>query len=382
MDFITLTIEFLKFLSNLCGGSLGIGIILLTIIVRMSMWSLSYSQQKSMREMQRFQPEMKRIQDRFKSDPQRMQQEMMSFYKKHNFNPTGGCLPLLIQMPIFILLYSALISPQFISLVNGQDSHFLFVKRLDATLRGTTGQSNDGKFELGGRNDMFIINKDKINVILLDGTEIENVKTSSKKALVVMGDIEPGQDIDFKINLDSLEGLKLEQLDKVKSAKVSVSDRTTREIEEIEFQRDGYILRASVPTAESKTGFNWDVFALIAVFGLTMVLSQKFMMATQKNKDIDPQQAAMQKMMGVMMPIMLTGTFFFIPIPAGVLLYLVVSNIFQVVQTVYINNKLDKEEANKLNNVTQENNNDISDAKKIDAKTVKTIDNEEIKNDN
>ena len=61
-----------------------------------------------------------------------------------------------------------------------------------------------------------------------------------------MGDIEPGQDIDFKINLDSLEGLKLEQLDKVKSAKVSVSDRTTREIEEIEFQRDGYILRASV----------------------------------------------------------------------------------------------------------------------------------------
>ena len=102
MDFITLTIEFLKFLSNLFGGNLGIGIILLTIIVRSAMWSLSVSQQKSMREMQRFQPEMKRIQDRYKSDPQLMQQKMMEFYKKHNFNPMSGCLTSFIQLPIFI----------------------------------------------------------------------------------------------------------------------------------------------------------------------------------------------------------------------------------------------------------------------------------------
>ena len=376
MDFITLTIEFLKFLSNLFGGNLGIGIILLTIIVRLAMWQLSFSQQKSMREMQRFQPEMKRIQDRFKSDPQRMQQEMMTFYKKHNFNPMGGCLPLFIQMPIFILLYSALISPQFISLVNGQDSHFLFIKRLDATLKGATGQSNDGTFELGGKNDMFVINKDKVNIVLLDGTEIENVKTNSKKALVVMGDIEPGQDIDFKISLDNLEGLKFAQLEKVKSAKVSVSDRTTREIEDIEFQREGDILKASVPTKTSSSGFNFDVFTLIVIFGLTMFFSQKFMMSTQKNKDIDPQQAAMQKMMGFTMPIMLTATFFFIPIPAGVLLYLVVSNIFQVGQTVIINKQLDKAEEEKKETVS---NADLNEAKKVEAKDIKTIDGEEIK---
>ncbi|MBQ7450554.1 membrane protein insertase YidC [bacterium] len=376
MDFITLTIEFLKFLSNLFGGNLGIGIILLTIIVRMAMWSLSFSQQKSMREMQRFQPEMKRIQDRFKSDPQRMQQEMMTFYKKHNFNPMGGCLPLFIQMPIFILLYSALISPQFISLVNGQDSHFLFINRLDTTLKGTTGQSNDGVFEIGGKNDIFVINKDKVNITLIDGNEIENVKTNSKKALVVMGEIEPGQDIDFKISLDNLEGLKFAQLEKVKSAKVSISDRTTREIEEVEFQRDGDILKASVPTKTSSNGFHLDVLLLIVIFGLTMFFSQKFMMSTQKNKDIDPQQAAMQKMMGFTMPIMLTGTFFFIPIPAGVLLYLVVSNIFQVGQTVIINKQLDKEEEMKKNNI---NNDDIIDAKKVEVKDVKTIDGKEIK---
>ena len=213
-------------------------------------------------------------------------------------------------------------------------------------------------------------------MVLLDGTEIENVKTSNKKALVVMGDIVPGQDIDFKINLDSLEGLKLEQLDKVKYAKVSISDRTTREIEDINFERDGYILKASVPTKTSSTGFHTDVFLLIVIFGLTMFFSQKFMMATQKNKDIDPQQAAMQKMMGFTMPIMLTATFFFIPIPAGVLLYLVVSNIFQVGQTVIINKQLDKGEELDKNEKENEN---LSDMKKVEAKNVKTIDGEEIK---
>lgn len=371
MDFITLTIELLKFLSNIAGGNLGVGIILLTIIVRTAMWTLSYSQQKSMREMQRFQPEMKRIQERFKSDPQRMQQEMMEFYKKHKFNPMGGCLPLFIQMPIFILLYSALISPQFIDLVNAQDSHFLFVKRLDATLRGTTGQSNDGTFQVGGKNDMFVINKDRVTIKLLDGSEIENVKTNSKKSLVVMGDIEPGQDIDFKISLDNLEGLKFAQLEKVASASVEISDRTTREVEKIEFTRDGDILKASVPTAEMSDGFmHYDVMLLILLFGLTMYGAQKFMMATQRNQQLDPQQQAIQKMMSFTMPIMLTFTFFVFPIPAGVLLYLVVSNFYQVIQTVVINKQLDKEELLRKENL---NNQNIKDAIKVEAKDVKNV---------
>ena len=318
---------------------------------------------------------MKRIQERFKSDPNRMQAEMMEFYKKHNFNPMKGCLPLIIQMPIWILLYSALISPQFIALVNEKNFHssFLFIKRLDATLRGTTGQSNDGEFQINGKNDMFIINKDKVNIKLIDGTEIENVKTNSKKALVVMGDIEPGQDVDFKISLDNLEGLKYAQLEKVQSAKVSVSDRTTREVEDIEFVRDGDILKATIPTSKNSEGMHYDVLLLILIFGLTMYGAQKLMMTTQKTQELDPQQQAMQKMMGFTMPIMLTATFIFIPIPAGVLLYLVVSNFFQVFQTFVINKQLDAEELKKK----EEIDNRLSDAKKVEAKEVKTVKEEE-----
>ena len=104
MDFVTLTINCLKALSDIT-GSYGLGIILLTVIIRMAMWPLSVSQQRSMKTMQMLQPKMKAIQERYKNDPQTMQRKMMEFYKDHKFNPMAGCFPLLIQMPIFILLY-------------------------------------------------------------------------------------------------------------------------------------------------------------------------------------------------------------------------------------------------------------------------------------
>ena len=141
MDFIGLTIKILKILSEIA-GSYGLGIILLTVIVRMAMWPLSVSQQRSMKQMQTLQPRMKAIQERYKNDPQTMQRKMMKFYKEHNFNPMSGCFPLLIQMPIFILLYSSLMSPQFIQMAGS--APFLFVNSLDSTLRTNAGISKDG----------------------------------------------------------------------------------------------------------------------------------------------------------------------------------------------------------------------------------------------
>ena len=130
MDFIKLTIDFLSLLARFV-GNYGWAIILLTTIVRGAMWHLNVQQQRSMKMMQKLQPKLKAIQDRYQNNKQVMSQKMMEFYKEHKFNPMGGCLPLLIQMPIFILLYSALISPQFIQTAG--DQHFLFIKSL-ATL--------------------------------------------------------------------------------------------------------------------------------------------------------------------------------------------------------------------------------------------------------
>ena len=360
MDFTTLTIDVLKMLSIV--GGYGIGIILLTIIIRAAMWPLGVSQQRSMRTMQLLQPRMKAIQERYKSDPQKMQQKMMEFYKEHKFNPMAGCFPLLIQMPVFILLYSTLMSPQFIQMAG--DSQFLFIKRLDATLKTTAGISKDGILGVG-KYDTFMTGKTA--KVYLQGVEepLINVKIEKpNKAVEVQGDLVPGESVDFKISLDNLD-LKFSQLDQISKAEIDVMDVQTKETEVVNFERKDGLLIASVPTKEVQTSMHWDVALLIVIFALTMMLSQKAMMAMNKNPQQDPAHAAMQKSMNTFMPLMLTFTFVIIPIPAGVLLYLIASNCFQVLQTVIINKQLEAEDAKKVSKIDDD---DVANAKRIQEK--------------
>lgn len=359
MDFTTLTIELLKTLSNFV-GSYGLGIILLTVVIRLAMWPLGVSQQRSMKTMQTLQPKLKAIQDRYKNDPQTMQRKMMEFYKEHKFNPMSGCFPLLLQMPIFILLYSALMSPQFIQMAG--NSQFIFVKSLNETLRSTAGISNDGTMG-ASKYDVFTLGKTA--TVYLPKEKLENIKVEKpNKALEIQGEITPNEPVDFKVSLDSLD-LKFSQLDQIQKAEITVTNAQNRESEKVEFVRKGGILAASMPTKAVKSDFHFDVLILIALFGLTMVATQKVMMATNKNQQMDPTQEAMQKSMGMFMPVMIMGTFIFIPIPAGVLLYLITSNFIQVIQTVVINKQLDMEEAQRKQRI---DNDAVATAKKVEVK--------------
>jgi YidC/Oxa1 family membrane protein insertase len=88
--------------------SYGGAIILLTLTVMLVLTPLTLRGTRSMLRMQRLQPEMKRIQKEFKDDRQRQNEELMAFYKENGINPLSSCLPLLIQMPVFIILYRVL----------------------------------------------------------------------------------------------------------------------------------------------------------------------------------------------------------------------------------------------------------------------------------
>ena len=360
MDFTTLTIELLKTLAHFV-GNYGIAIVVLTIIVRLALWPLNVSQQRSMKMMQTLQPKLKAIQDRYKNDPQKMQQKMMEFYKEHKFNPMGGCLPLLIQMPVFILLYSALMSPLFIQ--NAGNTSFLFINRLDTTLRATAGVSNDGVMG-ASQYDNFVLGK-TARVILKSNEVLENVKIDKpNKALEIQGQLVPGENIEFKMSLDHLD-LKFSQLDNIAKAEMTITDLNTKETENATFERKEGLLVASIPSVAVQRSFHWDILLLIALFGLTMYLSQKIMMATQNSASNDPTQQAIQKSMGTFMPIMIIGTFVIIPIPAGVFLYLITSNIIQIIQTVIVNKQIDAEEAQKKALVSDE---DLQNARKTNNK--------------
>ena len=91
-------------------GNYGVAIIILTVIVRLVLFPLTYRGMKSMKRMQQLAPKMKRIQEKYKNDKEKLQMEMMGLYRKNKVNPLGGCLPLLLQIPVFLALYSALSS--------------------------------------------------------------------------------------------------------------------------------------------------------------------------------------------------------------------------------------------------------------------------------
>ncbi len=90
-------------------GNYGVAIILLTIILKMIFWPLTQKSYVSMRAMQTLQPEMKKIREKYSGDKEALNKKMMELYKENRVNPMGGCLPMLVQIPVFFALYKVLL---------------------------------------------------------------------------------------------------------------------------------------------------------------------------------------------------------------------------------------------------------------------------------
>ena len=91
-------------------GNYGVAIIILTTIVRLVLFPLTFKGMKSMKRMQQLTPRMKKLQEKYKNNKEKLNKEMMALYRKNRVNPLGGCLPMLLQLPVFFALYSALSS--------------------------------------------------------------------------------------------------------------------------------------------------------------------------------------------------------------------------------------------------------------------------------
>jgi len=90
-------------------GQMGVSLVVLALVLRLLLWPLQTMQFKSMMAMQKVAPQLKKLQTKYKEDPQRLQQETMALYKTNNVNPLAGCLPLLAQMPILFSVYYVVI---------------------------------------------------------------------------------------------------------------------------------------------------------------------------------------------------------------------------------------------------------------------------------
>ena len=95
----------------------GVSIILLTLIVKIIFYPLTHKQFKSLSVQKEIQPEIKEIQEKFKGQPEKLQKEMTAVWKKYNMNPLSGCLPTLIQLPVFIAVFYTIKSTDFLALI-------------------------------------------------------------------------------------------------------------------------------------------------------------------------------------------------------------------------------------------------------------------------
>jgi len=115
----------LKFFYNYGIHNWGVAIICLTILINIVLFPLTYKSFSSMQKMKKLQPHMAKLKELHKDNPHKLNKEMMELYKKYNVNPLGGCLPMILQMPIFIALYQGLMRS-----VELKGANFLWIQNL------------------------------------------------------------------------------------------------------------------------------------------------------------------------------------------------------------------------------------------------------------
>lgn len=138
----------MNFFTEHLGGNYGVGIILLTVVIKVLFYPLTQKSMTSMKRMQALQPQINALRAKHKSDNQRLQRETMELYRKHKVNPMGGCLPIVVQIPIFYALYVTLSAAvelqgapllclgkawEWLPLIGGQELWICDLSKLDPT---------------------------------------------------------------------------------------------------------------------------------------------------------------------------------------------------------------------------------------------------------
>jgi YidC/Oxa1 family membrane protein insertase len=312
--------------------SYGLAIVALTLVIRFALFPLNAGSIRNMRRMRITQPLMKKrqeeIQKLYKDDPAKMQEETSKLFKEFG-NPLAGCFPVLLQMPVLFALF--------------------------ATLRGSpfSDVNYPVTIQIFPREQMELIQPQAFatkpqNIYIADGVHAPVAAVLPGGNRLVVGE-------KTKIDYQTVEGKPLKQLlVEYPDTEVAPKWNITKGAEHIKLLEDGTIeavdpgevtLQGTITGLASNKGFlfidalgrvgafdpdgtiHWDVVGMIIAFGISLYINQ--ILSGQNTNDAAPQQATVNKLT----PIIFSGMFLFFPLPAGVLMYMLIANIFQTGQT-------------------------------------------------
>ena len=313
--------------------SYGFSIIALTLVIRFALFPLSAGQIRNMRKMRITQPLMKQrqeeIKNRHKDNPQKQQEEMAKLMQEFG-NPLAGCAPLLLQMPILFALFATLRGSPF-SDVNYTLDVQVFPRE---QIEQIQPQSYSTKPQ---------------NIFIEDGVHDRVVAILPKGNKLVVGE-------KTNVQFQTLDGKPLIKLADEYKNKAQPELEVTKGAERLKVNEDGTIealepgeatIQATVPGIAANKGFlfiqalgrvgvvgedgsiHWDILGMVLFFGLSIYLNQE--LSGQKGGGAQQQQT-----INKLTPLLFSGMFLFFPLPAGVLMYIVLANVFQTVQTLIL----------------------------------------------
>ena len=313
--------------------SYGLAIVALTLVIRFALYPLSAGSIRSMRRMKVAQPAMqkrvKEVQERYKDDPAKQQEEMSKVYKEFG-NPLAGCFPVLLQMPILFALF--------------------------ATLRGSPFS------DINYTVDMQILPREQIEQIQPQAfvTKPQNIYVSDNVHAPISAVLPGGNQLAVgektNVAFQTATGKPLDELiAEYPETELQPHWKVTKGENLVRVEDDGTLeaispgevtLQGTVPGLAADKGFlfikalgrvgavgengsiNWDILSMVLFFGVSLYINQ-LLSGQGPGSSANPQQAAVNRFT----PIIFSGMFLFFPLPAGVLMYMVIANIFQTAQT-------------------------------------------------
>jgi YidC/Oxa1 family membrane protein insertase len=311
--------------------SYGLAIVALTLVIRLALFPLSAGSIRSARRMRIAQPVMQErqaeIRSKYANNPQKQQEELGKLMKEFG-SPLAGCLPLLVQMPILFALFATLRGSPF------ADVPYTFnVKVLPAEQIATV----EPKPFNTASHSIFVTATNHVPVIgtLEQGNRLGvgdqqqallHTRTGDSFASV-LGGVENGESFQPSWSVSKGEGVVSVDADG-KITALAPGDATVEARVPGLAARSGFLFIKALGQVGFMTegALNWDIAILVAAFGATLFLSQ---ILSGMGMPPNPQQATANRIT----PVMITAMFLFFPLPAGVLLYMVVANIFQALQT-------------------------------------------------
>ena len=311
--------------------SYGLAIIALTVVIRLALFPLSAGSIRNARRMRIAQPVMQQrqaeIRTKFASNPQKQQEELGKLMKEFG-SPLAGCLPLLVQMPILFALFATLRGSPFADVPYTFNVKVLPAEQIAAVEPKPFNTPSHAIF-LSSSNHLPVVGTLEAGTKLGVGdqqTANLHVRDGASFASV-LGDVEGGSRFQPTWTVTKGEGLVSVDQDGTITA-IAPGDATVEAKVPGLAARSGFLFIQALGQVGfmGDGGVNWDIAILVAAFGATLFLSQ---ILSGSGMPANPQQATANKIT----PVMITAMFLFFPLPAGVLLYMVVANVFQALQT-------------------------------------------------